>query len=93
MILELELAPELENEVERQARQNGQSVPEFVVALLSEKVATAPKPRRVATGFGKFAGRGRSVDDFLAERHAESLRELEKDEERARLYGGRNESA
>ena len=84
---------ELESEVQRQARQNGQSVPEYVAAMLREKVATNPKPRRVATGYGKFAGRGRTVDDFLAERREEAGAELEKDEERARLRRERNESA
>ncbi len=89
MTLELELAPELESEVKRQARQIGQSVPEYVTALLREKVATktAPKPRRELVGYGKYAGRTRTVNDFLADKHEESLRELEKDEERHRLYG------
>ena len=89
MTLELELAPELERQVERQAQQSGQSVPEYVTALLREKVATetTPKPRRELVGYGKYAHLLGSVDEFLAEKHEESLRELEKDEERHRLFG------
>lgn len=84
MTLTLELEPELEREIEQQAQQHGQSVSDYVMAMLREKVTTPAKPRRVLKGYGMFAGSGRTVDDFLAERHAESLAELEKDEERVR---------
>jgi hypothetical protein len=92
MTLQLELAPELEREIEQQAQQHGQSVAEYVEVAVREKMGAPLKPRRVLKGYGIFAGSGRTVDDFLAERHAESLAELEKDEERARLYGRRHES-
>jgi hypothetical protein len=36
-----------------------------------------PRQRAVLEGYGKFAGRVGSVEDFLAERHAEAERELE----------------
>lgn len=92
MILELELAPEVASEVERQAQQNGQSVSEYVAATLREKITNGHKPRRVLSGYGKYAYLGRTVDDFLAERHAEADAELEKDDERARLRQERHES-
>lgn len=94
MTLTLEIAPELEREIEQQAQQQGQSVAEYVAAMLREKVLnsspqqTSAKPRRVASGFGKYAGRGRTVDDFLAERRAEAEMEMRQAEERDRLRAG-----
>jgi hypothetical protein len=79
MSLTIELPPEIEKQVEERAAQNGQSAEEFAVALLSRGVATPQieKPRRVLRGRGLFAGSGRTVDDFLAERRAEAEMEME----------------
>lgn len=93
MTLTLELAPELEQEIARQAEQQGQSVSEYVMAMLREKTPAPAKPRRVTTGYGMFAGCGRSVDDFLAERREEAETEMRQAEERDKLRREQNESA
>ncbi len=90
MTLNLELAPELEREIAQQAQQHGQSIAEYVTTMLREKTAKPTKPRRKATGYGMFAGRGRTVDDFLAERRAEAELEMEQAEARDRMRKERN---
>lgn len=91
MSLILELAPELEEMVVQKAQQNGQTVSEFAATIFRENVVApvAAKPRRIAQGYGMFAGSGRRVEEFLAERKAEAELEMEQAEERDRMRAER----
>lgn len=82
MTLILEFPPEVESEIQRRASELGQSVEDYIEATVLKAVTTPPKQRRVATGYGKFAGDSRTVDDFLTDRRAEA--EAEEAAERRR---------
>ncbi len=74
MTLQLELSPELEAELERSAQSHGQSVEEFILEAARERT------RREAPGpfsdlLGRMKGQLPSVDEFLAEKHADTERE------------------
>ncbi len=83
MTMILELPAELEARLQADARARGVA-PEIVVveavsARYSEQTNADEQRRQAAlAGLGMFAGRGRSVDEFLAERHAEGQAEYEK---------------
>lgn len=93
MTLNLELAPELEEKIAQQAQQQGQSVAEYVTAMLREKTEAPAKPRRELKGYGMFAHLGPRVDDFLAERREEAETEMRQAEERDKLRRERHEGA
>lgn len=74
MTLILEIAPEIEAALSVAAQANGQSLPDFAAAQLAEVARTVkakPESRRVASGFGKFAGLGVSSAMVTADRRAE----------------------
>jgi hypothetical protein len=70
MTLTLEIAPEVEAALKIEAARHGQSVTAYAAARLSE-IARPNKPRRHASGFGKFAGRGPTVEEFHAAKQEE----------------------
>lgn len=81
----LEIPAELGQELERIARMRGTDVTEFVIEAARQAIESEPRQieiearrRAVAAGLGMFAGRGASVDEFLAERHAEGEAKYEK---------------
>lgn len=81
----LEIPIELSEQIERAAIRSGTDVQTFVLNATRAAIENAPqddaaqKRREVAAaGLGMFAGRGRTVDEFLAERHAEGEAEYEK---------------
>lgn len=80
MTLTLELSPELEQRLQAEAQAQGQDGQAFALSLLEQRTPTTDSPhdksrrRRVLTGYGKFAGLGSTVDEFLEERHAEAER-------------------
>ena len=76
----LEIPKELGAEIERAAKMRGTGVTEFIIeaarrAIEEPAAASSDEKRRraAAQGLGMFAGRGQSVDEFLAERHAERV--------------------
>ena len=70
MTLTLEIAPEVEAALQVEAQRRGQSVTDYAAARLSE-IARPNKPRRRASGFGKFAGVGPTVEEFHAAKQDE----------------------
>lgn len=96
MTLTLEISPEVGEELTRAATSAGRELPEWIVEAAraaaeqnrSEKdEAEVRRLRAVDEGFGKFAGMGSTVDEFLAERHAEGEAEYNKWIERHRGRG------
>lgn len=81
MTLILELPIEIEARLKAEARALG-IAPEMLAleTMRARYEENADNKRReaAAAGLGMFAGRGRSVDEFLAERHAEGEAEYEK---------------
>ena len=81
MTLKLELSPELEKRARADAATRRLPLEELAVQALEAFVDAAQQqnheadePARLAAidaGYGMFAGRGPSVDEFLAQRHAE----------------------
>jgi hypothetical protein len=75
MTLTLEIPPRVFEGIERAAKERGVPVAEFALSVLEQFAAPehdeATRVAAAEAGFGMFAGRGQSVDDFLAERHAE----------------------
>ena len=70
MTLTLEIAPEVEAELTAQAQRAGTSLPDYAAARLAE-LARVSKTKRRASGFGKFAGLGPSVEEFHAAKQEE----------------------
>lgn len=84
MTLTLEISPEVEAELTRAATSAGRALPVWIVEAAraaaeqhQKAEAEARRIRAVNEGFGKFAGLGRSVDEFLADRHAEGEAEYD----------------
>lgn len=91
MTLTLEVRPETEARLRELAVRRGVNVSAVVDELAADAIivpgpsasrgsgpsATAAQPL-VLHGYGKFAGRSRTVDDFLRERHAEAATEMQK---------------
>lgn len=81
MTLKLEISPELEQRVRADAAARRVPVETLAAVALEAFVDKsnsgavsddeATRLASIDAGFGMFADRGRSVDDFLAERHAE----------------------
>ena len=81
MTLTLEIAPDIERALEQLAQANGQDAADYAATLLAEALReaerevaedAAPKPT-AASVRGKYAIPGvATVDEFLAERHAEA---------------------
>jgi hypothetical protein len=72
MTLTLEITPEIEAALEEAAQASGQSVADYAVAQLAEVARSVnAEPRRVASGFGKFAGLGVSSAAVAEDRRAE----------------------
>lgn len=87
MSLILELPAELQTQIERAATARGTDVQTFLVnaarrELQAETTTSEDVSRKEAIerGFGFLRGRIGSSDEFLAERHAQSQAEREKDE-------------
>ena len=81
----LEISGELSEQIESAARIRGTDAANFVIEAARRAVEEASPPsasearrQAAAAGLGMFAGRGSSVDEFLAERHAEGEAEYEK---------------
>ncbi len=94
MTLTLEISPEVGEELTRAATSAGRELPEWIVEAARaaaeenrrEKEAEAQERREAAfSALGMFAGRGRTVDDFLADRHAEAEMEMEQAEQRREM--------
>ena len=90
MTLTLELPEELEKALENEAAERGLSAEQVALQMLQPLVkpenVEAEKPRKVLKSYGIAAGSGRSVDDFLRERHEEAEREEAKTRERLRQW-------
>lgn len=75
MILTLEIPPRVFEGIERAAKKQGVPVETFALSMFESLAvpdeAEAARLAGIDAGLGMFAGRGRTVDDFLAERHAE----------------------
>lgn len=94
MTLTLEISPEVEAELTRAATSAGRELPVWIVEAAREKAAqnemgeekTEAQQRKEAAfaALGMFADRGRTVDDFLADRRAEAELEIEQAEDRHR---------
>lgn len=87
MTLTLEISPEVEAELTRAATSAGRALPVWIVEAArtvaeqnrrDKDEAEARRIQAVNDGFGKFAGLGRTVDEFLADRHAEGEAEYDK---------------
>lgn len=84
MTLILELPVEVENELRQAAAARGVPVEDFAVERLRRSGESArPTPaqgKRAAAlaGLGALAGTPRTVDDFLADRHAEGEEDYDK---------------
>lgn len=81
MTLILELPVEIEARLKAEARARG-IAPEMLalekMSAFYEEDANSKRRQAALTGLGMFARRGRSVDEFLAERHAEGEADYEK---------------
>jgi len=80
MTLTLEISPEVERELLREAEISGLAM-EVIAAQWMEAEKRRKREAHLAAverACGMFAGRGRTVDDFLADRHAESEAEYDK---------------
>jgi len=90
MTLTLELSPAVEAALEAEAIRRGVTPPAVAGEVLGnwaqghepqghgpegKERALTSRQQAVLAGYGKFAGRGRTVDDFLRERREESDRE------------------
>lgn len=77
----LELPAHVEARLEAEARARGLA-PEMLViekmSALYEEDANSKRRQAAIAGLGMFAGHGRSVDEFLAERYAEGGAEYDK---------------
>jgi len=86
MSLLVELPPEWEQVLEREAAAHGQDAGDYAASLLrrvlqkpsEQKEASGLTPRQQAAmrGYGMLKGDGRTVDDFLRERREEAEREM-----------------
>lgn len=91
MTHQLDLTAELEAKLQALAEQRGQDVSTTTLQVLAEALSdveapapVAAKAPRVLRGYGKFAGRGGTVDDLLREKHEETRREMEREDARLR---------
>ena len=82
MTLTLELPEELEKAIETEANRRGVSAEQVALQML-QSLVESDKPRKVLKSYGIAAGNGRTVDDFLRERHEEAERDEVKTQERA----------
>lgn len=92
MTLNLELPPETEARLREIARAHNLAVEEATTQALEQWMrqqsvaaddeAKARRRAAIKKARGMFKDRGRTSDDFLREKHEETQRELEKDEER-----------
>lgn len=64
----------LHDEAARQGIAPAELAQQFIESNLRARPGT-PAGKRVLTGRGKYAGSGRTVGDFLREKHAELARE------------------
>ncbi len=97
MTLTLEIAPEIEKALSEAAQANGQSLSDFAAARLVEVARTitphTATPRRVASGFGKFAGLGVSSAMVTADRRAEVEADEREFQERLERHERRKRAA
>lgn len=85
MTLTLEIPNDLSAQIEREATRRGTDAPAFLIEAARVAIEATPdaltidaaQKRReaAAAGLGMFAGRGLSVDEFLAARHKEAQRD------------------
>ena len=84
MTVTIDLTPEQSARLEQEAKARGVDVPAVLRDLIEQipnrrampqKTAHPEKPARRLQGYGKFAGIGPSVDEFLREKHEETARE------------------
>ena len=96
MTLTLEISPEVEAEIAHEAKARGvaaEAVAAEVVtgwAFSDEQKERRKRLEAVARAHGMFAGDGRTVDDFLADRHAEGEAEYDKWIERQNVRSQHN---
>jgi hypothetical protein len=101
MTLTLELPSQLESRLTELAAADGATVEAIALKVLSVGVSMdapaqstlSPRPQKVLRGYGKYAGMLPTVDEFLAERHAEARREAEKDERRGQSQAAHEAAA
>lgn len=89
MTLILEISPETEARLQREALARGVSLEELAAQRLGNEAPWASLDKetrraRLARVYGFAAGDGRTSADFLRERHDEARREAEKSEREAR---------
>ena len=103
----LDLSPELEANLQALAAQRGADADATALQVLAEalEAVLAEEPplerdevrRRqreaAARNFGKYAGVGGTVDEFLREKHEETRREMERDERRVQEMQAREAAA
>lgn len=75
MTLILELPEDLEARLRTAAEERGLNEADAVRFLLDRTLPPAESPRQTKSAFGKYAGAGPTVDEFLREKHAETARE------------------
>lgn len=75
MTLSIELTPEEQATLESEAAARGLDLSELARLRLLDRALPAESSPRKRSAFGKYAGRGPSVDAFLSEKHAETARE------------------
>ena len=104
MTLIIEVAPEVESALQAQAVQRGVSVPELAAAVLRDYAVRttngetngerqSERQQAARRGIGMLAGGGRTVEDFLRERHEEAQHEMQAATERSeRLRTGEAET-
>ena len=71
MIVTLELSPEIEARLRHHAKQQGLAIEAYLLELASRDSTSTQSYRRRATGYGKFAGLGPSVEAFHAAKQEE----------------------
>ncbi len=78
----LELSPELETQIEREAQRRGMDAPSFAIDTLRRAldIREAPKEKKETRSFGFLRGQVSGSDAFLEERHAQAERERMKEQ-------------
>ena len=99
MTLTLELPTEIEAALRADAAAHGVEPSQWALGMLAERYQMkreadeTARRKRVAAGYGKYAGLGSTVDEFLREKHEETEREMQLEAERDRMGKQHTEAA
>lgn len=89
MTLTLELPSEIEAALRADAAAHDMDAAQWALDVIAARYGLQKQQEaqraRVAAGYGKYAGIGGSVDDFLREKHEEVANEIALEEERDRM--------